>query len=76
MTEMWATLMGGILVILMALPNILLYVHDRKNKFNLIVGVFTIIIVLVSLYYVFYIYQPTEWGMMTIFGPTVRFFIC
>lgn len=56
---MWSALVAGILVILYAFSNILLYVHDRKNKrtlVNLVVGVLTIIIVLALFSYAFYIH--------------------
>jgi len=58
--EKWSVLTAVVVAVLAALPNILLYADNRKYKFNLALGVLTIIIGLAIAFYNLFIFASEE----------------
>ncbi len=56
--EKWSALIAIIVAVLAALPNILLYINDRKQKLNLALGVLSIMTGLGFAFYALFFYTP------------------
>ncbi|MDP3697643.1 MAG: hypothetical protein Q8R55_06585 [Candidatus Taylorbacteria bacterium] len=56
--EKWSALTAIVVAVLAVLPNILLYINDRKRKFSLALGVLSIMTGLAFAFYILFLYAP------------------